>query len=266
MLFFAVCWIWISVASLNYEDLVADVENTLDECLNIVEDAWLYVAEVDSLLGDVRRRDEEEDGSHAIKVKLSSCISLQKAVDDYRDAHSRLLLVQNFVHVQEKAYLNQLLASESKEIGLVPLYIASKDGDGAANFHDKCDNKGPTVVIVESTDGYVFGGYTDQSWSFHPWYASASSSTTSFLFQLRPNFSQYNIKDSDTKHAIIKDKTRGPIFGNWKDLGIADQALNNSDSITLGHTYHVEQSELNGGVTEFKVRDYVVFEAIALKN
>jgi len=266
MLFFAVCWIWISVASLNYEDLVADVENTLDECLNIVEDAWLYVAEVDSLLGDVRRRDEEEDGSHATKVKLVSCISLQKAVDDYRDAHSRLLLVQNFVHGQEMAYLNQLLASESKEIGSVPLYIASEDGDGADNFHDKCDNKGPTVVIVESTDGYVFGGYTDQSWSFHPSYATSGSSTTSFLFQLRPNFSQYNIKDTETETAIYKDRSKGPIFGSWNDLVIADRALNNSDSSTYGQTYHVQQSELNGGVTEFKVRDYVVFEAIALKN
>ena len=30
------------------------------------------------------------------------------------------------------------------------LFTASKDGEDAASFHRKCDNKGPTLTIVKS--------------------------------------------------------------------------------------------------------------------
>ena len=34
----------------------------------------------------------------------------------------------------------------------------------ATSFHSLCDNKGPTVTLVE-VGVYVFGGYTDQAWT-----------------------------------------------------------------------------------------------------
>jgi hypothetical protein len=35
------------------------------------------------------------------------------------------------------------------------------DGFKGTVFMDKCKNKGKTVTIVKSTEGRVFGGYTD---------------------------------------------------------------------------------------------------------
>ena len=43
------------------------------------------------------------------------------------------------------------------------LFRASQDGFMAKTFHSKCDNKGPTVTIVQSGK-YVFGGFTEESW------------------------------------------------------------------------------------------------------
>ena len=37
----------------------------------------------------------------------------------------------------------------------------SVDGFKAQTFIDRCNNKGKTVTIVKSTNGKVFGGYTD---------------------------------------------------------------------------------------------------------
>jgi len=42
------------------------------------------------------------------------------------------------------------------------LYSAEIDGDNAYNFHNLCDNQSPTLTIVESTDGKIFGGYTQE--------------------------------------------------------------------------------------------------------
>ena len=41
---------------------------------------------------------------------------------------------------------------------------AKTDGWAASTFHSKCDGKGPTVTIIQ-VGSYVFGGYTDVSWS-----------------------------------------------------------------------------------------------------
>ena len=43
------------------------------------------------------------------------------------------------------------------------LYRASRDGWYSYNFHSCCDNKGPTVTVIESGDN-IFGGFTEQSW------------------------------------------------------------------------------------------------------
>ena len=44
------------------------------------------------------------------------------------------------------------------------LFRASRDGFAAETFHSKCDNLGPTATIVKSGN-YIFGGFTDVSWT-----------------------------------------------------------------------------------------------------
>ena len=31
-------------------------------------------------------------------------------------------------------------------------------------FIKKCENKGPTILIVKSNKGQIFGGYTEKNW------------------------------------------------------------------------------------------------------
>ena len=54
-------------------------------------------------------------------------------------------------------------------------YRASVDGWSGVNFHQKCDDVGPTVTLVKCGRN-VFGGYTDQYWKI------ASGSFNSPLF------------------------------------------------------------------------------------
>lgn len=44
------------------------------------------------------------------------------------------------------------------------IYRASEHDYTAKSFHEFCDDKGPTVVVVKSTERWVFGGYTTRSW------------------------------------------------------------------------------------------------------
>ena len=44
------------------------------------------------------------------------------------------------------------------------IFRASSDGKTAADFHRCCDNKGPTLIVIQSEE-YIFGGYTSKSWT-----------------------------------------------------------------------------------------------------
>ena len=43
------------------------------------------------------------------------------------------------------------------------LYRATTDGKSPADFHRCCDKKGPTFVVIKSSE-YIFGGYSSKSW------------------------------------------------------------------------------------------------------
>ena len=45
------------------------------------------------------------------------------------------------------------------------IYRASQNDYTVESFHEYCDDKGPTLVIIKSSKGWIFGGYTTQSWS-----------------------------------------------------------------------------------------------------
>ena len=45
------------------------------------------------------------------------------------------------------------------------IYRASEHGYSTKSFHDYCDyNKEPTLIVIKSSEGWIFGGYTTQSW------------------------------------------------------------------------------------------------------
>ena len=44
------------------------------------------------------------------------------------------------------------------------LYRGTRDGMSANAFHNKCNNKGPTISLFKNEKGYIFGGYMSINW------------------------------------------------------------------------------------------------------
>jgi len=247
-------------SSLNYGEIADEVENTLNDCLVYLEAVGKFIDDVYSLQNLGRRVEETDD---SVDVKLGFCVSVQKSVDEYRAKYSRVLLIQEFITGEEHAYVNNLLEPLSKKIGEA-IYIASLDGDAASDFHSACDNMGPTVVIVESMSGAVFGGYTDVNWTStkRGWERSPSS----FLFRLRPSFDQYFL----FKPNVAVFHTGGLVlqFGTWMgDMRIGDFPLSSTDNDALcEHAYRlpVDNEAEDGCEKNFQVKDYIVYTAIAV--
>jgi len=60
-------------------------------------------------------------------------------------------------------------------------YRATRDGFSAHNFHTKCDTAANTLTIIKSTNGNIFGGFTEKAWSSSVQYFIDSKA---FIFSL----------------------------------------------------------------------------------
>ena len=81
---------------------------------------------------------------------------------------------------REKEFLDKLYEwSGYKKMEL--LFRGTRDGMTAKDFHNKCDDKGPTITLFKNEKGYIFGGYASISWTCNDGNKSAPGS---FLFTL----------------------------------------------------------------------------------
>ena len=63
------------------------------------------------------------------------------------------------------------------------LYRASEHEYTAKSFHECCDDKGPTLIVIKSSGGWIFGGYTTQSWGIDSIYMIKSRNTNRCIRQ-----------------------------------------------------------------------------------
>ena len=74
---------------------------------------------------------------------------------------SELLSNTQLVNQQYDGKLREWLGNDYK---WKLIYRASEHGYTAESFHEYCDDKGPTLIVIKSSGGWIFGGYTTRSW------------------------------------------------------------------------------------------------------
>lgn len=100
-------------------------------------------------------------------------ITIKHTLSNYYLKHRSILLPgSTIVDVQYDNILLRWL--KHKEWKLI--FRASEHDYSAESFHKCCDNQGTTIVVVKSTCGWIFGGYTTKSWKCYPQYKRIKSS------------------------------------------------------------------------------------------
>lgn len=149
-------------------------------------------------------------------------------------------IFNNSTIIKPVMLLNDFIVILPKIKSGVLLYQVSKDGASPVTFHEKCDNKGPTLTIVKTDTGHIFGGFNPISYISEPMYNECEDS---FLFSLSNGEEikpvKCPVKRYMKQHAIKQnEKMYSPGFGeiDSADLFISYKNLNNSYS-NLGRVY-----------------------------
>ncbi|PKY55923.1 hypothetical protein RhiirA4_475780, partial [Rhizophagus irregularis] len=177
----------------------------------------------------------------------------------------------SWVHKKRTPYNNYKdLPSKFKLI-----YRASRDGFGINNFHENCDNKESTVVVIKIRDsGEIIGGYNPLEWrsikiernetsyllshnqNFYNDYKCKASN--SFIFSLANQNFPILSRISSKEEAIIWCRNKGPCFG-LQDLCIKPLIpSNNFNVICVSKQHSYEKKIINGEI--FEIEEYEVFQ------
>ena len=126
------------------------------------------------------------------------------------------------------------------------LYRGTRDGMGGNYFHNKCNNKGPTISLFKNEKGNIFGGYASTDWTSCNNYKSAPES---FIFTLTNIHGTEPTKfpNSNTNYSIDDLSNYGPIFGGGNDI----YTLENNSSSSYSNFPHSYQDILGKGRSIF---------------
>jgi hypothetical protein len=107
------------------------------------------------------------------------------------------------------------ILDESERKKWTLLRRGTHDGFGSSSFHAKCDNQSNTLIVVLTTKGFFFGGFTPVGWDSSS-SDKSDSSRTSFVFSVgNPRESEERkFSISDSRHAISCNFSYGPTFGH----------------------------------------------------
>ena len=139
------------------------------------------------------------------KVYTRRTILESKLQDDYEVAYD-----------SDAWYLRQMLKGTSlEERELMTLFDSSEieDGFSAVRFHEAVDGYGPALVLCETPEGSIFGGYNPCGWVG---YGDQRDAISAFLFTFPNGMTSRPIKLQKVggpSLAIEDDPNAGPKFG-----------------------------------------------------
>ena len=122
---------------------------------------------------------------------------------------------------------------ETMPLGIA--YDASTHGWRASSFHTQCDGQGAAVLVAQSRDGVVFGGYNPKGWlGYGEWLDAISA----FLFVYERDAKTFTKlgKTGGSGMAIIDEDGKGP---KWGPDGLAIDLETRGARSRLGTYYDV---------------------------
>jgi hypothetical protein len=143
----------------------------------------------------------------------------------------------------------------------------SRDGFQMKEFHQRCDGRNRTLVLIETKKGNIFGGYTPLAWSSTGG-SKKDESMGTFLFTLKNPHGlgpiRFGLK-ADGSNAIYCESNR-LLFGDGHAIAVYDNCDNNTNSYTGTSTSFENNTKfgfavLFDGAQKFAVEDIEVLEA-----
>jgi hypothetical protein len=168
------------------------------------------------------------------------------------------------------SWLSPTLQNIFKENGPVHyktklIYSSENDDDKISSFHKYCDGIAPTLILIETKEGFRYGGFTTQCWESKE-ESIFKEDKNAFIFSLDTE-KKYDV--TDPTKSIQCSKFWGPYFGEGGAICVPDNFLEEKNAFyQWPSSYDIsEKDELTFGQEHIiNIAKYEVFEIIIEKG
>ena len=118
------------------------------------------------------------------------------------------------------------------------IYRGTRDGMNSYSFHNKCDNKGPTICLYKNESNHIFGAYASISWTKEGDWKTATESflfTLTNVYNIEPN--KFAHSEKDKVYSVYHNNEFGPSFGAGRDISIANDFTKGDSYANFPSTY-----------------------------
>ena len=143
-----------------------------------------------------------------------------------------------------------------KNLEIEKLYKMSRDGDKAI-FHQKCDNKGPTLCLFKIKDKDIrYGGFTSVSWDTT---SGEKRDEYAFIFSFNK---KKMFKTQSYNKSIYCSSDYGPFFGGNQSIEVAELWFceGNNCGFYNNNIYQDISKECTQGLKDFALDELEVFQ------
>ena len=148
---------------LDYEVFSIDFENknNINKLCKHPDIIWEYIETKDISEESLKQFDDESDLRDDLDSINCKDSNIRVKISRYYFKNpSELLPNTQLVNQQYDSYLREWTGDYKWRL----IYRASEHEYTAESFHEYCDDKRPTLIVIKSTGGWIFGGYTTKSW------------------------------------------------------------------------------------------------------
>ena len=145
------------------------------------------------------------------------------------------------------------------------IFSSEKEDDKASSFHKNCDNIAPTLILIETKEGFRYGGFTTQKWE-SPEQSIFKNDKNAFIFSLDTE-KKYDV--TDPEKSIQCSMFWGPYFGEGGAICVPDNFLQEKNAFyQWPSSYDIsEKDELTFGQEHnINISKYEVFQIIIDNN
>lgn len=201
---------------------------------------------------------EKDEEFKVIKNKYNE---LEKRIINLEKYHSNPKIKSNIVNKNiEYDFIVKRLEKFKDITSFDLIYICNENNDTPKIFHEKCDGIKNVLVIIETTEGARFGGFTSVGFNSN---SGDTKDKQAFLFSIDKK-KIYNIKND--KSAIYCKEDYGPCFCGTLELNIfidSNHFLEGEchTSKSSGNNFEIDYDfELNNSKCKFYFKNLEIFK------
>ena len=203
------------------------------------------VSKLKKQIGDLEKRMQE------LESKIGDGKNITHLSEDTNDTEK--IFTSNIINHKEEAIIKSWF--NTKILSAELIYDMTKDGDSVDDFKNKCFGQFPTLFIIRTDMGFMFGGYATTAWKEN----GPLTDYNSFVFSFNPD-KKYNV--TMPRFALFGSNAKEKVLFQFGSVcfRIENNCTKSGNNVIRGSGYEKGLIDLIKGDHKFRVSRLEVFK------